>query len=159
MDGVELWPEAALVNDYDAFWSHITSLPELQGRPSPMKGPKNVWDVAMNSKSFWMDDKTGFEGILMSMELKWDQSQDGGAFFTVRLKPLQLQLTHRLSRRFGCDRFLEADIADVDHFRLKGEGSDATETKRQGIMNWLVHGEHGFLGLKWGVSSTKSTDE
>lgn len=84
----------------------------------------------------------------MSASLKFSSSKTG-PLFKVQLKPLSTDLTHRLGRRFGNDRFLEVTLPNLNKFRPPGGTDDDLEMRRKEIIHWITGQGHKFMGIEW----------
>ncbi|TGO86866.1 hypothetical protein BPOR_0271g00100 [Botrytis porri] len=142
---------------YDKLWNMLKALPVLQDKKFPERCGANVWDVAVKGYI------RGFNGVVFTAALL-ENKKESGPLLSFQLKPMRLDLTHRLERRFGSDRFFEIAIPDLAS-RRKGSAlakvdPDAWDT----LKSWLVNGDHQILGrtyklyfVKCGERKKKST--
>ncbi|ODA76922.1 hypothetical protein RJ55_07438 [Drechmeria coniospora] len=83
--------------------------------------------------------------VTISAKLEYNASHDGPLFIT-RLHPLKLEFGHRLSRRFGADRFLEILVPSL---ATKERPASAKHGSNIDIINWLATTSHFMLGRNW----------
>jgi hypothetical protein len=151
MDGLRIQDYHKL-KDYDRLWSFLRTLPQLQGKPIPEKSSQRAWIAAHSSQAKW--NAGHFEGVVMGATLKVNASKTG-PFFNVQLQPLTTNLTHRLGRRFGNDRFLEMAIPDLTKLKFREGKDEDVELKQQEIMQWISNDVHRFLGIEWSAFYVK----
>ncbi|KAI2469302.1 RNA dependent RNA polymerase-domain-containing protein [Annulohypoxylon bovei var. microspora] len=125
--------------DQKTLWGRLQALPLFQGKSFPEKSQSKAWTAALNDKFSTTD-----EVVVLTASLATNASKNG-PFFTLRLNPLRLDLSHRLSRRFGSDRFLELVIPSMNSQDLKFLGEPGIEN----IQRWLVNESHVLLGRVW----------
>lgn len=70
------------------------------------------------------------------------------ATFAMTLRPLKLDTSCRLFRKFGSSRFLELHIPALERWGM-GDSDP--------ISPWLAHAQHKFLGSKWAVFHNKDS--
>ncbi len=136
------------LRDYDSFWSILRAQPALKGKDFPEKSDPDAWTSSLDKFH------KGFHGVILSAKLKFSNSQEG-PFFTFQLQPLKTEVSHRLSRRFGNDRFLEMSIPSFSGNKLPKLLKDAKQSGRgdacrKVIVEWMTLEEHKFLGVTWG---------
>jgi hypothetical protein len=137
-----------ILRDYDSLWNLLKSQPALKGKDFPGKSDRDAWTSSLDKFH------RGFHGVIFSGNLTFNNLQ-GGPFFTFQLQPLKTDLSHRLSRRFGNDRFLEMSIPSFSGNKLPKLLKDAEQSGhgdacRKVISEWIVHEQHNFLGITWG---------
>ncbi|KAI1212373.1 RNA dependent RNA polymerase-domain-containing protein [Annulohypoxylon truncatum] len=125
--------------DQKTMWRRLQALPLFQGKSFPERSQPNAWTAALNDK-FGTTDQV----VILTASLSTNTSKNG-PLFTLRLNPLKLDLSHRLSRRFGSDRFLELVIPSMNSQDLKPIGDAGIES----IQRWLVNESHVLLGRVW----------
>lgn len=131
--------------DYGKLWSTLHTYVTKKKCVMPEKSELAAWNSPY------------FEGVSLGGELSFVEERNL-PLFTLRLKPLRLDVSHRFARSFGADRFLAIDfpgLASMDlpqHLR-----TNATEV-RDGIISWLISSHHSFLGRKWGAFFVKPLD-
>ncbi|TLS31410.1 hypothetical protein PpBr36_02497 [Pyricularia pennisetigena] len=95
----------------------------------------------------WNAALENFDKIVLAAELEPNPATTG-AFFILKLKALSIEPSHRLSRRFGADRFLEV--------LYPSHASSIKDPALRAILNnWLSRGSHSFVGRKWAAFFTK----
>ncbi|KAI1417706.1 RNA dependent RNA polymerase-domain-containing protein [Hypoxylon sp. FL1857] len=125
--------------DQNTFWRRLQAQPILRGKSFPEKSRPDAWTAALNDK-FGTTDRV----VVLTASLTANTSKTGPLFF-LKLSPLKLDLSHRLSRRFGSDRFLELVIPSMSSQDVRNFGESATES----IQRWLVNDCHVLLGRVW----------
>lgn len=144
-------PVSLIPDDYDALWEFLKDLPALKGRPFPERCSKQAWNAA--SGNF----EAGFRAVVLAGSLKFTYNPNPeDSLFNFQLQPMKLDMSHRLGRRFGNDRFMEID---VPHFTgrqipkiLQGLGEQGLVT----LLDWLIDGTHSMLGRTWKPFHLKS---
>lgn len=132
--------------DQRTLWARLQALPIFRGKSFPEKSRPEAWTAALNDK-FGTRDQV----VVLTASLTANTSKNGPSFL-LRLNPLKLDLPHRLSRRFGSDRFLELVIPSLGSQDIKNFGESAIES----IQQWLVNGSHVLLGRVWASFYLKS---
>ncbi|KAL7626367.1 hypothetical protein AAE478_003139 [Parahypoxylon ruwenzoriense] len=120
-------------------WTKLQALPSFQGKSFPEKSRPEAWAAALNDNFCTAD-----EVVVLTASLTANTSKTGPPF-NLRLNPLRLDLPHRLSRRFGSDRFLEVVVPSMGSQALKNFGEHAIES----IQRWLINDAHVLLGRVW----------
>ncbi|TLD19835.1 hypothetical protein PspLS_09632, partial [Pyricularia sp. CBS 133598] len=131
---------------YDQSWDNLKTLrsvlykhPLFQGQTFPEQCSVDAWNAAVKN----------FDKVVLAAELDRN-SAPSGPFFTLKLKALAIEQSHRLSRRFGEDRFLEV--------LYPSHGSTFKDPELLPTLNnWLSHGRHSFVGRKWAAFFTKDS--
>jgi len=130
---------------YDRLWSHLRKLPVMQGKSFPPRTDKAIWDVLLQ------DTRLTSRGITMS---GYFQFMLDGPIFQLRLRPLQLDNSHRLERRFGAERFLEIDMPNITGTKVPKTLRDLNSVGKAVIVKWLTD-QHKFIGKTWTVFCNK----
>jgi len=146
-----LFSDLSNLDDYDNLWRFLQSHPALQDKAFPERSSREAWAATF----------TGFEtrspgvfskGVVLSGSLRFNESDSvTDPFFHLKIQPLRLDLTHRLGRRLGNDRFIEIDVPILSKCRTPlpkllaklGEAGQAT------VIEWLVDANHRLLGRGW----------
>lgn len=122
-------------------------MPALFGKPFPPKSDTNAWEMSLGTFS------RGFKRTFISGALSFSESGEG-PLFTFQLHPLHVELSHRLGRRFGNDRFIEVSIPVLEG-RVWGNLIRLLQipgrSARDMVIEWLHQGVHEFLGRTWGL--------
>lgn len=102
------FPEPAILDDYNILWRFLKGVKALERKPFPERCSEIIWDLASESSNF----AQGFRGIVFSGSLRFDNeaSTNSNPTFRFRLEPMKLDLSHRLGRRYGHDRFFESRV-------------------------------------------------
>jgi hypothetical protein len=137
------------LRDYDSLWNVLKSQPALRDKDFPEKSNRRAWTTSLERV------QKGFHDVVFSAKLKFNSSQDG-PFFNFELQPLILEVSHRLGRRFGNDRFVEMSIPGLSSNKLPKLLKDAKQAGhgdacRKVIVEWMTREKHNFLGISWEV--------
>lgn len=125
--------------DYDSLWKMLKSLPVLQGKKFPERCGANVWDIATRGYM------RGLNGIVFTATLCENKKQPG-PLLSFQLKPMKLDLTHRLDRRFGSDRFLEFVVPDLESRKYASIATKVEPNALDNLTSWLANGDLQLLG-------------
>ncbi|OTA93057.1 hypothetical protein M434DRAFT_395932 [Hypoxylon sp. CO27-5] len=125
--------------DQNIMWKRLQEQPILRGKNFPEKSRPDAWTAALNDK-FSTTDRV----VVLTASLTVNTSKTG-PLFILKLNPLKLDLSYRLSRRFGSDRFLELVIPSMGSQDIKNLGASTIES----IQRWLVNDCHVLLGRLW----------
>lgn len=126
------------VEDYDLFWSSLCSNTRKLGKVPPESSSKDAWNKAGDS----------FDGVTLTGDLMFSE-QRGSSVFDFRLKPMKMEPSYRLARRFGSDRFFIVGMPGLAAENMPPFLKSEAAAVRQGIIHWLVNTEHRFLGRVW----------
>jgi len=144
------FPEPAVLDDYNILWKFLREVPALKGKTFPERCPEKLWDLATGNFS------DGFRGVVFSGSLRFNSDhQSDKLLFQFRLQPMKSDLSHRLGRRFGHDRFFEIDIPELTHYNIPKSLKRMGERGFDIICNWLVCSKHPLLGRHWQPFSVK----
>ncbi|KAG9240953.1 hypothetical protein BJ878DRAFT_257166 [Calycina marina] len=138
-----IFPRRLDYGEYDRFWAHLRKFEVLLGKPFPPKTDKIVWGV------LGQDIPLGSHAVVMSGSLQYQAS---GPLFKLRLKPLHIDLSHRLERRFSSDRFLEIDIPSIGGTKIPKCLSDAGFAGIAVVKECLIESHQDFIGCRTWVS-------
>ncbi|KAG9233732.1 RNA dependent RNA polymerase-domain-containing protein [Amylocarpus encephaloides] len=136
--------------NYNELWSFLQSMPELRGKVFPPKSEKAAWEAANR------DFASNLSGVILGGSLTYNLSSGTGPLFDFRLKPMTLDKRHRLSRRYGDDRFFEMDMP-----HLKGDNLPKPiqgDLGHTALLKWLVDGPHWLFGRSWKPFHCKSKE-
>lgn len=140
-------------NKQDALRSALFRHKLFQGKVLPERCREDAWNASMSTF------QTRGLGVALTADLEFvAASKEYGPLFSLSLQPLKLEQCHRLSRRFGADRFLEVNFPsptgkDVPAVVRKEEGGHGPEK----IIEWLTHSKHQFLRRQWAPFFTRDT--
>jgi hypothetical protein len=137
------------LRDYDALWNLLKTQPALSSNGFPEKSDRDAWTASLDKFH------QGFRGVILSAKLEFNGSQ-AGPLLNFQLQPLKLEISHRLGRRFGNDRFLEISVPNLSGYKLPrllkdAELSGRGEAFRKVIVDWMTREIHGFLSISWGA--------
>ncbi|KAL2756914.1 hypothetical protein ACRALDRAFT_1062588 [Sodiomyces alcalophilus JCM 7366] len=135
-------------------WSDQTQLrsalrrhPLFSNKTFPEPCGSDAWEACQSTF------QAGDMGISLVLELAWNEANHG-PLFTVSLQPLKLELAHRLSRRFGSDRFLEF-IFPSPTARERPSFVKDMDGASDAVIEWLTTQKHFILGRQWAAFFTK----
>ncbi|TGO10654.1 hypothetical protein BTUL_0129g00380 [Botrytis tulipae] len=142
---------------YDKLWNMLKMLPVLRDKKFPERCAADVWEVAKKGYI------RGFNGVVFTAALL-ENKKEPGPLLSFQLKPMRLDLTHRLERRFGSDRFFEVAIPDLGSRRKSSATAKVDPDAWNALKSWLVNRDHQLLGrtykayfVKCGERKKKST--
>lgn len=139
------------LGDYDALWVFLKTHPMLKDKPFPERSSKEAWEAAKN------DYKKGGLAVVLGGSLEFNESITG-PLFRLRLKPLQLELSHRVGRRLGNDRFFEVDMPHLTGRELPKLLQDLGPQGQDAVLQWLVDTSHSLFGRSWKPFFCKPAD-
>lgn len=142
-------PDFSSLQNYETLWQWLKGIPALSGKSFPPKSDVSAWELSICTA------KSLFKRALMVATLRLSDSAEG-SLFNFQLHPLHVELSHRLGRRFGNDRFIEISIPVLeDPRKLPKKVAElmrlAGKAGRDRVIEWLHHGVHEFLGRTWGL--------
>lgn len=120
----------------------------FQNKMLPERCDNTTWGAALSG--FRHRDKV----VVLSAELSYN-SKDSEPLYKLSLKPMRLQLGHRLDRRFGPDRFLEITLPSPEQSSQQPKRLRSWEDGSESIIRWLCDGVHALLGRQWKPFFTK----
>lgn len=138
---------------YDDSWKEQKALrgalfqrPEFRARAFPEQPSSDAWAAALDSFH------SRGQSVVLSATLDFNKARSG-PLFILRMGPLKLDDSHRLSRRFGSDRFLEVLYPSPNSTNVPAalRGEDAREAANK----WLARGVHRLAGRHWAAFYTK----
>ena len=113
--------------------------------PAPLPSSSLAWAAASGS----FQDSQG-QTVILSGSLTWADAKKKN-IFEFQLKPLRLEKSCRLHRRFGADRFLVVSMPYFTrlptHLRNKSKSDGVSYSKQ--ISNWLAQSTHRICGREW----------
>ncbi|KAL7934950.1 RNA dependent RNA polymerase domain-containing protein [Trichoderma chlorosporum] len=121
----------------------ISNHPLFHGKSLPQSSDSVAWQTALG------DFQTKVKTVTLSAELVYSR-ESTGPLYGLQLHPLNLELGHRLARRFGADRFLEIvipspSVSTDEKPNVLKEDPGSLEK----IVDWLTKSLHYFLGRTW----------
>ena len=132
------------INNYEDLWSSLGSIARLQGKIPPERSSLMAWSKAGE----------GFEGVALSGDLRFSEKLET-PIFEFCLRPLKLEHSYRLARKYGSDRFCVISVPGIDSDDLPPYLKHNANTTREFIIEWLIDTEHCFLGRSWRVFYVK----
>ncbi|TVY45153.1 RNA-dependent RNA polymerase [Lachnellula occidentalis] len=141
-------------HDYEFLWKALKDLPVLQGKEFPEKSEQVAWNAAQVKEEF----QKGPHGLSFAGSLRFNESSPTGPFFRLQLKPMRLDLSHRLGRRLGADRFLDLDMPNLSGRGVPKILQDLGDRGRELVIDHLVDGTHRLFGRTWKPFHCKPKD-
>ncbi|MCJ1262320.1 hypothetical protein MMC22_002190 [Lobaria immixta] len=123
---------------YDELWTLLRSIAKAHGTSLPERSSLTAWDKAT----------TNYDGVSLTGELQYAE-QPGGPIFDFSLKPMKVEKSYRLARRFGGDRFCVIGMPGLSSENLPGYLKPNHSAVRESIIKRLVDTEFCFLGRLW----------
>ncbi|KAF7551170.1 hypothetical protein G7Z17_g5199 [Cylindrodendrum hubeiense] len=129
------------------FRGKVVSHPLFVGKGLPPPCDANSWAAGLGN--FNANGKT----LTLSVDLAYS-AEESGPLFRPKLHPPKLELGHRLSRRFGADRFMEVTLPSP-------YGKDTPSIIKKDIegpekiIQWLTDKLHYFVGRSWAPFYTR----
>ena len=124
--------------EYEELWSLLSKRWANTEKPMPEQ----------SSSAAWKRTEGKFEGVTLSGELSFSKKSEDSVF-DLRLRPLKLEQSYRLSRAFGGDRFFVLGIPGLDQKELPSHLQRDAESFRAEVISWIANTEHHFLGRSW----------
>ncbi|KAK5989817.1 RNA-dependent RNA polymerase 1-like protein [Cladobotryum mycophilum] len=118
----------------------VLTHPLFLGKGLPASNDSATWKIALN------EFQTKVKSVTLCAELTFNEKA-AGPLYNLRLHPLKLELSHRLARRFGADRFLELLIPSPSS--VKDYPAIAKDFDLDKVVRWLTDKPHYFLGRFW----------
>lgn len=141
MDSLRVHDPRELLN-YDKLWAFLKGQPALRDKQLPHRSETAAWDAAC--KDFRHLSKM----VVLSASLVLSNLRDG-PLFSFQLQPLKLDMSHRLGRRFGHDRFFEMKLPTLVGSKFAKQMPEMEGTGSRLVISWLVREAHEFLGRQW----------
>ncbi len=124
------------INEYEKLWSSLASVATSLNAILPEKSSLRAWEKAQNN----------FENVCLAGDLKFPDHASS-SIFHLSLKPLKVEQSFRLARKFGGDRFCILSIPGMEKVPpyLKMEPAIV----RARIVDLLAQTDISFLGRRW----------
>lgn len=101
-----------------------------------------------SSTAAWKRADTSYDCVGLSGGLKFSE-RPGEPLLNFNLKPIKLESSYRLSRKFGGDRFCIISIPGTEPNDIPKFLRSSYDVVRPALIKWLVDVDHYFLGRKW----------
>ncbi len=124
------------INEYEKLWSSLRSVATSLNATLPEKSSLRAWEKAQNN----------FENVSLSGDIKFPDHASS-SIFHLCLKPLKVEQSYRLARKFGGDRFCILGIPGMEKVPPYLKLSPAIV--RAKIVDLLAHNDISFLGRRW----------
>ncbi|CAK7264606.1 hypothetical protein SEPCBS57363_001160 [Sporothrix epigloea] len=138
----------------EIFLEALRSHPQLEKKPFPEPSTQTAWDRALYRHT---SRGGGAKLVAVYTILLGFNKGASGPLYTVHLQSICTDRPHRLSRRFGADRFLEillpshnSSTVAVPHV-LRNHEAAVWE-----VNHWLSRKHHQIVGRSWSAFYTKS---
>jgi hypothetical protein len=124
------------IDEYEKLWSSLGSIATAHNAILPEKSSLRAWEMAQNS----------FENVSLTGDLKFPDHASS-SIFQLSFKPLKMEQSYRLARKFGGDRFCIIGIPGIE--KLPPYLKTNSATMRARVVNLLTHTDLVFLGRRW----------
>jgi len=124
--------------EYSSLWASLSTLAEKFSATLPERSNSRAWEKAVGD----------FRDVSLSGELKYSDKA-GGPLFNFELRPLKLDASYRLARKYGGDRVFTVSLPGLDSDDLPRYLRDCSNMVRDKIVKWIVYQDHYFLGRRW----------
>jgi hypothetical protein len=141
-------PVSDALKDYDTLWSKLKVLPGIENSDLPERCGKDVWAAALNGF------QRGPYAVVLGGTFHFN-NEASQPLFRLHLEPMKLDLSYRLGRRFGNDRFFEICIPALTGKHLPKLLAELGDQGRQIVYDWLIDTPHTLLGRSWKPFSLK----
>ena len=101
-----------------------------------------------SSAEAWKKAEDCPENIVFAGDLKFSD-EIRRPIFQLQLKPLKIDRSYRLARKFGGDRFFILGIPGLTERELPSHLRGEADSVRNAIISWLLETEHRFLDRTW----------
>ncbi|KAH8176460.1 RNA dependent RNA polymerase domain-containing protein [Sarocladium implicatum] len=127
--------------DQSVFRDCIKKNALFANRHFPSRNDDNAWRIALDSGQK--------EHKAVAYIAEWSYSRGHREpLYLMRLRPLTMQKSHRMARRFGADRWLDIHMPSPASDPPTSPGCSEDDARRQ-IIHWLTSQRHHFLGRTW----------
>ena len=126
------------INDCHELWSSLGTIIDKHGGVRPERTNLELWNKARGN----------YDGVAFNCNLAFTKKA-GKSLFGVRMKPLKMEMSYRLSRKFGGDRFCIVGLPGLSDKELPDYLPGDAANARDEIIKWLVDTDHRFLGRVW----------
>ena len=123
---------------YSSLWSSLSTVAAKLQVTMPERGSLQAWSKAQGD----------FRNVSISGELQFAE-QTGGPLFEFGLRPLKIDASYRLARKFGGDRIFTLSIPGLDADELPRHLKPFSAVIRDAIIRWIVDDDHYFVGRRW----------
>lgn len=124
------------IDEYEKLWSSLVSVAAIHNVIPPERSSLRAWEKAQKN----------FENVSLTGDLKYSDHANG-SIFQLSLKPLKVEKSYRLARKFGGDRFCILGMPRIE--RLPAFLKINPAIMRARIVNLLTCHDISFLGRRW----------
>ena len=143
------------LDDYDKLWQYLVQSARARDTAPPEKCDPETW----------LEAGRNFENIVLTGDLRFCSSK-GKSIFELQLRPMKTEISTRLFRRFGNDRFLVMGLPSLEEKQFPKHLQKDGLALRKRIIAELVEQDHSYFGRLWkpfyvklkGDKNKKSTD-
>lgn len=132
------------MGEYGVLWSSLRALATKL----------NIALPEPSSPDAWVKAEGDFQNVSLSGDLKYTH-RPGFPLFEFTLRPLKLDASYRLARKYGGDRIFTMFIPGLEKNDLPYHLRPCWREARDKIISWIVDSEHHFLGRTWRAFSLK----
>lgn len=128
-----------VVDEYEKLWSALGSVVAKHNNFLPERSDLKAWEKAQGN----------FDEVTLTGDLDFSNNSDNESrsIFHLSLKPMKVEKSYRLARKFGSDRFCIIGIPGLD--RPPARFKVSSTTMRAIIVDSLMHTDLVFLGRRW----------
>lgn len=131
-------------DDYRELWSSLGLIVKAHGKSLPEKSSHTAWERATRN----------YDCVSFTGDLKFSE-QPGGPIFDFSLKPMKIEKSYRLARKFGGDRFCIVGMPGITNEYLPSHRKQNHAAVYESITNRLGDTPVHFLGRTWRAFYTK----
>ena len=125
-------------DQYGKIWSVLAGYLDKSGKRMPERSSLEAWKAADGD----------FERVSLTGDLKFSTSPTE-PLLRFQLKPLKLEYSFRLKRKYSGHRFLQVDMPGVSPRELPEFLKRNEEPARERIITWLTSTRFHLLGRQW----------
>ena len=130
---------------YSALSHCVSRRPDAKRLPA--RSPVAAWNKADGS----------FERVTLGGDLLFSE-ESGQPMMKLQLKPLKIDKSYRLSRKYGGDRILVIGLPALEPGALPNHLKPVSHLIRDKVVQWLFCSEHACLGRIWKALFVKKAD-
>lgn len=124
------------IDEYEKLWSSLASVAAIHNAILPERSSLRAWEKAQKN----------FENVSLTGDLKFPEHADS-SIFQLSLKPLKVEKSYRLARKFGGDRFCIIGMPRIE--KLPPYLKINPVIMRARIVDLLTGHDISFLGRMW----------
>lgn len=126
------------LNNYDKLWQCLAASARERNIPPPERCDPETWVEAGRN----------FENVTLTGDLQFCSRKES-SIFELQLKPMKTEMSRRLFRRFGNDRFLVIGLPSLEEKHFPKHLQKDGQALRKRIIAALIEQEHRYFGRIW----------